>query len=93
MHLSPSISTRKAPMDTTAPDIALGGQGHNMLPQLIEALDPFGQTAPLKNADLDLGHIQPTGMDAACNGPPGATRCAALPQGETPRRGWPLYAY
>lgn len=93
MHLSASIGARKAPMDAAVVRIALGRQGHNMLPQMIEALDPFGQTAPLKNADLDLSHIQPTGMDAACNGPPGAARYAALPQGETPHRDSPPYAY
>ena len=62
MHLSASIDTGKAPMDTAVVPIALGRQGHNMLPQLLLALDAFGQTAPLKNADLDLRHIQPTGM-------------------------------
>ena len=49
-------------MDATAPSIALGGQGHNVLPQMIEALHTFGQTPPLKNADLNLGHIEPTAM-------------------------------
>src|SRR6266568_2768476 len=62
MHLSASIGTRKAPMDSAVLRIALSSQSHNMLPQMIEALHPFGQTAPLKNADLDLGHIQPTAM-------------------------------
>ncbi len=62
MHLSPSISTRKTPMHTAAPAIALDHQGHNVLPQMIEALDAFGQTASLKNADLNLGHIEPTPM-------------------------------
>src|SRR6266571_4650869 len=62
MHLSPSISTRKAPMDAAVVRIALSSQGHNMLPEMIEALDTFGQTPPFKNADLDLSHIQPTAM-------------------------------
>src|SRR5260370_42334327 len=92
MHLSASIGTGKAPMDAAGVRIALGRQGHNVLPQLSEALDPFGQTAPLKNADLDLRHIQPAGMDAAGNGPPGAARAAALPPAATPRRGWPRAA-
>ncbi len=59
MHLSPSIGTRKAPMDSAVVRIALSRQGHNMLPQMIEALHAFGQTPPLKNADLDFGHIEP----------------------------------
>src|SRR6266487_1595271 len=62
MHLSASISAGKAPMDAAVMRIALSRQGHNVLPEVIEALDAFGQTPPLKNADLDLGHIQPTAM-------------------------------
>src|SRR2546427_9454760 len=62
MYLSPSIGTGKAPMDSALLRIALSRQGHNMLPQMIEALHAFGQTPPFKNADLDLGHIQPTAM-------------------------------
>src|SRR5437588_6309526 len=62
MHLSASISAGKAPMDTRLLRIALSGQGHNLLPQMIEALDAFGQTAAFKNADLNLGHIEPTPM-------------------------------
>ena len=62
MHLSPSIGAGKAPMDMTLVRIALSRQGHNVLPQMIEALDSFGQAAPFKNADLDLGHIEPTAM-------------------------------
>jgi hypothetical protein len=49
-------------MDPTVPGIALSRQDHNVLPQMIEALDPFGQTPSFKNADLDLGHIEPTAM-------------------------------
>ena len=60
--MSASISARKAPMDPTALSIALGGQGHNVLPQMIEALHAFRQTDPLENADLDLGYIEPTAM-------------------------------
>jgi hypothetical protein len=44
MHLSPSISTGKAPMDLAPLRIALSRQRHNVLPQMIEALHPFGQT-------------------------------------------------
>ena len=62
MHLSAGIGTGKAPMDTAMVRIALSGQRHNVLPQVIEALDAFGQTAPLENADLNLGHIEPTAM-------------------------------
>ena len=62
MHLSASIGTRKAPMDAAVVRIALSSQSHNMLPQMLEALDSFGQTSPFKNADLDLGHIEPTAM-------------------------------
>ena len=62
MHLSPSISAGKAPMDTRLLRIALSRQGHNLLPQMIEALDAFGQTAALKNANLNLGHIEPTAV-------------------------------
>src|SRR2546421_617062 len=62
MHLSPSISAGKAPMDTRLLRIALSRQGHNVLPQMIEALHAFGQTAAFKNADLNLGHIEPTPM-------------------------------
>jgi len=59
MHLSARIGTGKAPMDMALLRIALSRQGHNVLPQMIEALDAFGQTAPFKNADLDLRSIQP----------------------------------
>jgi hypothetical protein len=59
MHLSASIGTGKAPMDAAMVLIALGRQGHDVLLQMIEALHTFGQTASLKNADLDLGHIEP----------------------------------
>src|SRR5258708_7054752 len=62
MHLSASIGTRKVPMNAAVLRIALSRQGHHVLPQMIEALDAFGQTPPLKNADLDLGHIEPTAM-------------------------------
>ena len=59
MHLSASIGTGKAPMELASMDIALGGQDHTVLPQLLEALDALRQTAALKDADLDLCHIQP----------------------------------
>src|SRR5579864_5319394 len=62
MHLSPSIGTRKAPMDLAVLRIALRRQNHNMLPQMIEALHAFRQTSALKDADLDLGHVKPTAM-------------------------------
>ncbi len=55
MHLILSISTGKAPMDAALVRIALSRQGHNVLPQMVEALDVLRQTAPLKNSDLDLG--------------------------------------
>ncbi len=59
MHLSPSISAGKVPMDTRLLRIALRCQGHNLLPQMIQAFDAFGQTAALKNADLNLRHVEP----------------------------------
>jgi hypothetical protein len=59
MHLSTSIGAGKAPMDATVVRIALGRQGHNVLPQMLEALHALRQTAPFKDADLDLGHIEP----------------------------------
>ena len=62
MHLSTSISTSKAPMDLAALSIAFAGQSFNMLPKMLKAFDTFGQTSPLKNADLDLSHVQPTAM-------------------------------
>src|SRR6266699_4140143 len=62
MHLRASIGAGKAPMDAAATDIALRRQGHNVLPQMIEALDTLGQTAPLEDADLNLRHIQPTAV-------------------------------
>src|SRR5258708_7444020 len=62
MHLSASIGTGKAPMDMTVLRIALSRQGHDVLPQMIEALDALRQTAAFKNADLDLRHIEPTAM-------------------------------
>ncbi len=51
MQLRASIGTRKAPMDATAVRIALGRQSDDVLPQMIEALHVFGQTAP--NIKLD----------------------------------------
>src|SRR5258708_12523588 len=89
MHLSASIGTGEAPMNATALRIALARQRHNVLPQLIEAGDALGQTAPFKNADLDLGYIEPTAMDAACNAPPVVARCAALPRPQPPRKASP----
>src|SRR5258708_13908378 len=62
MHLSASIGTRKVPMNAAVLRIALSRQGHHVLPQMIEALDAFGQTPPLRNADLDLGNIEPSAM-------------------------------
>ena len=59
MHLSPSIGAGKAPMDMTLVRIALSRQGHNVLPNMIEAFDALGQAASFKNADLDLGHVEP----------------------------------
>jgi hypothetical protein len=84
MHLSPSISTGKAPMDPALVRIALSRQRHNVLPQMIEALHAFGQTPPLKNADLDLGHIQPAAVFGRVMHlqSPVAARYAALPPGE-----------
>src|SRR6266568_945707 len=38
MHLSASISTGKAPMNPTSPDIALSRQGHNALPDALRFL-------------------------------------------------------
>jgi hypothetical protein len=93
MHLSASIGAGKAPMDATLMGIALARQGDNVLPQVIEALGALGQTTALKNADLDLRHIQPGFHAWACNAPPGEARSAALPAEETPCRGWPPYAY
>ena len=48
MHLSASIGARKAPMDAAVVRIALGRQGHNVLPQMIEVLHALGQIAPFK---------------------------------------------
>ena len=62
MHLSTSIGTGKASMELASMDIVLGDQDHIVLPQLLEALDALRQTAALKDADLDLYHIQPTAM-------------------------------
>ena len=62
MHLSASISTGKTPLNAAPVGIALGRQRHDVLPEMIEAFDALGQTASFKNADLDLGHIEPTGM-------------------------------
>jgi hypothetical protein len=62
VHLSASIGTGKAPMDGAVLRIALSRQSHNVLPQLIEAFDPFRQPAAFKNADLDLGHIEPAAV-------------------------------
>src|SRR5258708_8108871 len=62
MHLSASIGTGKAPMDMTVLRIALSRKGHDVLPQMIEALDGLRQTAALKNADRDLRHIELTAM-------------------------------
>ena len=62
MHLSPSISIGKAQMDAAVLRIVLSRHGHNILPEMIEALDTFGQTSPFKNVDLDFSHIQSTAM-------------------------------
>jgi hypothetical protein len=60
-----------------------------VLPQMIEALDAFGQTPPLKNADLDLGHIEPTAMFGRVMHLQSLPD--ALPREETPRRGRQRY--
>src|SRR5579859_4078236 len=62
MHLSPSIGAGKAPMDVHLSSITLLRQSFNMLPQMLKAFDALGQTVALKNADLDLGHVEPTPM-------------------------------
>ena len=93
MHLRASLGTSKAPMNTTALRIALSRQGHNVVPQVLQALHPFGQTAALKNADLDLRHVQPTavfGRVVHLQALPDALRFSGE---ETLRRDWPLYAY
>jgi hypothetical protein len=77
-------------MDSAVLSFALGCQGHNVLPQMIEALDALGQTAALKNADLDLSHVEPTTMFRRINSPPIVARCAALPLEERPHRDLPL---
>ncbi len=70
MHLSANLGAGKAPMDATVVRIALSRQRHDMLPQVLEALHALGQTAPFKNADLHLGHIEPGFHVWACNAPP-----------------------
>jgi hypothetical protein len=62
MHLRASIGTGKAPVNAAVVRIALSRQGYNMLPQMIEALHALRQTASFKNADLNLGHIEPAAM-------------------------------
>jgi len=74
-----SIVGGKTPGDGGARGIALGFQSGNALTQSVETFDAPGQTASCKNADFDLGHIEPTAMfggvmelnplqDAACFG-------------------------
>ncbi len=77
MHLSASIGTGKAPMDLTMVRIALRRQSQNVPPQMIEALHTFGQTASLKNADLD----RVTGYKPRQSGEPSVSyrgRCAGV---------------
>lgn len=62
MHLRASIGTGKAPMNPTALRFALSRQRHDVVPQVFQALHPFGQTPAFKNADLNLRHIQLTAM-------------------------------
>ena len=62
MHLSASISTRKAPVNLSLDSIPFGCQRFNVLPEMLKAFDAFGQTAAFKDADLNLGHIEPTPM-------------------------------
>jgi hypothetical protein len=62
MHRGASIGTRKAPMDLSTSSIAFIAQSLNVLAEMIEASDAFGQTAPFKNADLDFRHIQLTSV-------------------------------
>ena len=88
MHLRASIGTGKAPMNAAALRIALSSQRHDVLPQVIKTLHPFGQTPALKNTDLDLRHIQPTavfGRVVHLQSLPDALRLSGE---ETPRRGW-----
>ncbi len=42
--------------------IAVGFYGSDALPQLLHALHPAAQAGSLKHADLDLRHIEPTGV-------------------------------
>src|SRR5712691_5809119 len=62
MELVTSIIGSKAPRDSAALRIAFGLQCGNALAQLLHAFHPTRQTAPGKNTDLDLGHVQPTAM-------------------------------
>ena len=77
MELVTSVIGGKTPRDGAALSIALGLQGDNALAQVLHACHPTRQTASRKDTDLDLRHIQPTAMDAACNGTRRAARRAA----------------
>ncbi len=76
MELVTSVVGGEAPGDGTALSIALGLQGGDTLLQVLHADHPTRQTATGKDTDLDLGHVQPTAMDAACNETRRAARCA-----------------
>ena len=59
MKFVPSIVGGKLPRDGTTICIALQFQGIDAGTQLAQAAHATRQTAPLENADLDFGHVQP----------------------------------
>src|SRR2546425_6508053 len=93
MELVTSIIGSKAPRDSAALRIAFGLQCSNALAQLLHAFHPTRQTATGKNTDLDLGHVQPTAMDAACNGTPRAAFCSGPQRVQRLHTGQRPYAY
>jgi hypothetical protein len=62
VELITSLFGGKTPKDGAVLSIAFSLQRGSVLAQILHAFHTMRQTAPSKNTDLDLSHIQPTAM-------------------------------
>ncbi len=55
--------------------VALGFYGQHLTTQSHLVIQPERLGIALENGNLNLGHVQPTAMDGACNGIPSVAEC------------------